>query len=252
PYGGTEQLRQACQDGLLQPWLPDITPDSLAEVDRIDGAATMLSQANPAFTPCILGWLRDQQQAAGVGRSWIKVAKLSCLTADDSRAEAQLWQLKCSRAEVQAVLLLRQMRQRLDVDSSGDTATDGHPLWQALTRRQQYDLFKQAGPAFPACALMAIALGAYRDRLTEMMQRFVDATDPIAHPTPLLTGHDLMAQLSLKPSPRIGQLLESLSLAHAEGKISDGPSAIEFARAWLVDHGDDGRDRKPESTRKLT
>lgn len=241
---GTKQLTSAWKDGLLKPWLPDVTADSLAEVARIDVATADLGRANPAFTSCVLSWLRDQQQAAGVGRSWLKVAKLSCLTADSSQAEAQLWQLKCSRAEVQSVLLLRQIRQHLIPDAK-DATTDVSLPWQSLTQRQQYELFKQSGDAFPACALVAMALGACGDRVTEMMHRFIDAADPIAHPDPLLTGHDLMAQLSMKPSPRMGQLLESLSIAHAEGKISDRPSAIAFAQAWIAGSGSDRSPEKP-------
>ncbi|MGF1514901.1 MAG: CCA tRNA nucleotidyltransferase [Elainellaceae cyanobacterium] len=229
PNAGTDQLIQSWRDGLLQPWLPDVSADSLAEVARIDGAARTLATANPAFGRSLDGWIRDQQQAAGVGRSWIKVAKLSCLTPNPARAESQLWRLKCSRAEVQAVLLLLELRGPLR-----EAAADG-ALWAGLTRRQQYELFKQVGAAFPAVALVAIALGVCCDRVIEMMQRFVDADDPVAHPNPLLTGHDLMAELDLKPSRQMGYLLESLSLAHAESKIFDAQTAIAFAQAWLQD-----------------
>lgn len=230
PEAGTDQLVQSWRDGLLRPWLPDITAAGLANVAAIDAAARELAIANPAFGRSIVGWIRDQQQAAGVGRSWIKVAKLSYLTPNPKTAEAQLWQLKCSRAEVQAVSLLLQLRQSLA------KATHSEVPWTSLTRRQQYDLFKWVGPALPAVVLVALASGACWDRSMELMQRFVDADDPVAHPNPLLSGHDLMAQLKLRPSPQMGVLLERLSLAHAEGDIYDAKTAIAFAENWLKDN----------------
>ncbi|MEO0409588.1 MAG: CCA tRNA nucleotidyltransferase [Cyanobacteria bacterium P01_A01_bin.135] len=227
PGRGTHQLTQAWQDGLLQPWLPDVSADSLAEVAQIDRAAEALIAHNPAFEPHLLSWPKAQQQAAGVGRSWMKVAKLSCLTHHPQRAEQQLWQLKCSRAEVQTVLLLLKIRQMLQ-------ASPFPPPWHTLTRLQQYGLFKQTGAAFPACAVLAIALGADAHSVANMMARFADPADPVAHPTPLLSGHDLIKQLALRPSPRIGQLLERLSEAHAEGVIDDADGALDLAEAWLA------------------
>ncbi len=230
PEAGTIQLVEAWRDGLLRPWLPDVTAQSLAEVAKVDAAFYGLAAANPEFGRSASGWIRDQHQAAGVGRSWIKVAKLSCLTPDLGRAEMQLWQLKCSRAEVQAVLLLLQLRQLL-VKDGGDSVSP----WATLGRRQQYELFKRVGPAFPAVALMAIALEVHHSRMADMMRRFIDPADPVAHPNPLLTGHQLMAQLDIRPSPQLGRLLERLALAHAEGEISDPQTAIAFAKAWLED-----------------
>lgn len=238
PGRGTHQLSQAWRDGLLQPWLPDIIPARLAEVASIDQAARDLVAVNADFAAHLTGWPKAQQQAAGVGRSWVKVAKLSCLTPNLQRAESQLWQLKCSRTEVQTVLLLLQMRRQ---------ATTSEVPWQNLTRLEQYGLFKQAGAAFPACATLAIALGAQIHDVAAMLSRFIDPADPVAHPTPLLSGHELIAKLALKPSPRIGELLERLAEAHAQGIIQDPDAALNLAKTWLIEAGSGGggRGRNP-------
>lgn len=220
---GTPMLKQAWEDGLLNIWLPHADSAGLAWIARIDEAAIALVQTDAEFGQVLTGWVRDQQQAAGTGRSWIKVAKLSCLVARDlDLAETELWALKCSRAEVQAILTLLCVRPQLRDDSL-----------TALTRREQYQFFRQVGSTFPAVAVLAIATGAPRSTVEPLVQRFLTATDPIAHPDPLVTGHDLMTQLHLKPGRRIGQLLEMLKVAHAEGAIATPDDALNLARQQL-------------------
>ncbi|NJM45476.1 MAG: hypothetical protein HC860_04315 [Alkalinema sp. RU_4_3] len=52
----------------------------------------------------------------------------------------------------------------------------------------------------------------------------------MAYPSAILTGQDLMRDLALTPSPKIGQILSALQLARAEGRIGDRITALAFAR----------------------
>lgn len=220
---GTPFLRQAWQDGLLTAWLPHATDAGLDQIERIDRAAQQLTTTESTLGLPLAGWLRDQQRVSGSGRSWLKVAKLSTLLADDLLlAEQELWHLKYSRAEVQAVLSVMAMLPQIQKMQQ-----------EPLSTREQYYLFRTIGSAFPALAVFAIALGIPLERIAVLIQHYLTPDDPIAHPSPLLSGRDLMAQLQLSPSPTIGQLLEAIQLARAEGKVTTQVEALEFARTLL-------------------
>lgn len=220
---GTPFLTLAWKDGLLSGWLPHATASGLEQVARVDEAAMLLGTTQFAVELELSGWLRDQHRVSGSGRSWLKVAKLAALLAPDLQiAEQELWQLKYSRAEVQAVLAVMSLLAQIQ------TLADA-----PLSPRDQYYLFRSIGAAFPALVVSGLAAGLPIATVAPLIERYLTPDDPIAHPSPLLTGRDLMAQLNLPPSPTIGHLLEAIQLARAEGKISTGLEALDFARTLI-------------------
>lgn len=210
---GSACLKLAWQDSLLASWLPHATAESLARIERMDQAAT-----DPRLALAL--------DASGVeSRNWLKLAKLAALlAADPATAELELWRLKYSRAEIQAVLAVVTSLPRLQALASES---------DSLSAAQQYHLFRQVGSAFPALAVSGLAAAVPVAIMTPLIDRYLTANDPIAHPSALLTGRDLIIQLRLQPSPIIGQLLEAIQLAHAEGKVSNRQEALEFARSLL-------------------
>ena len=221
---GTSLLIKAWQDGLLQHWLPHATTRSLTQLKEVDQAVIALHQTCPAFDTELLSWVRDQQKTSGTARSWLKVAKLACLVAPDPQvAEQELWRLKYSRAEVQAVSSLRKFLPQMQAVSH---------LTQSL--RNQYFFFQGIGAIFPALAVLTVALGTPIEAFIPLVERFLDPTDPVAHPIPSLTGRDLMNALNLPAGPQIGRLLEAIQLAQAEGKISTHQDALHFAEVLLA------------------
>jgi tRNA nucleotidyltransferase (CCA-adding enzyme) len=235
---GTLWLTAAWEDGLLQSWFPLATAASLAQVAAIDRRVGILQETWIAFSDLLRRNIRhgasdkpEFPKAAGSIRTWIMVAKLASLMPPQPQlAEAQLWRLKYSRAEIQAV----------------STVVKGLPQLQTLTTEldwslaEQYFFFQSIGAAFPALALLAIAASIPLGAIAPLMQRFLNPDDPVAHPAPLVTGQDLMMGLNLSAGPRIGQLLAALQLARAEGKIHDRDSALALAQAWLVEEKGEG------------
>jgi tRNA nucleotidyltransferase (CCA-adding enzyme) len=215
---GTPFLRKAWEDGLLTHWLPHTTASRLDWVQCIDQAAIDLE--SNLFGLNLSGWTRDQQRVSGTGRSWLKIAKLSALVSHDPRlTEPELWRLKYSRAEMQAVLAVIRCL----------PLVQPHVL-PTLSLGEQYNLFRQVGTAFPALAGLAVAIGTPLESVTPLVQRFLTLDDPVAHPKPLLTGRDLMASLQLPPGPQIGQLLEAIQLAQAEGKVHTREQSLALAQ----------------------
>jgi tRNA nucleotidyltransferase (CCA-adding enzyme) len=217
---GTIALTRAWQDGLFAHWLPHATAASLARVAAVDQAAIALKDSWHELK--LTGWTKDQQKAT---RSWSKIAKLACLVDRDPQiAEAELWHLKYSRSEVQAVLTV--MRAAAQIPQ-GSLPTDLNLA--DLSLREQYFLFRGMGTAFPAWVLVAIAVGVEVGAIEPLIKRFLTLNDPVAHPVPPLTGRDLMTTLKLSPGPQIGQLLEAVQLAQAEGQINSHQEALDFA-----------------------
>jgi tRNA nucleotidyltransferase (CCA-adding enzyme) len=219
---GTPFLTLAWRDGLLQHWLPYTTATSLTLVERIDHAAIALEGRWPSFSSELSGWVRDQQKASGASRSWLKIAKLASITAPDPQtAEQELWRLKYSRTEVQAVLTVIKFVPQLQADVAH------------MPLRDQYFLFQGVGSAFPALAVLAVGLGLSLEAIAPLVQRFLTPNDPVAHPVLPVTGRDLMTALQLPAGPQIGHLLQAIQLAQAEDKIVTTDDALNFAQQLL-------------------
>ncbi|NJO08942.1 MAG: CCA tRNA nucleotidyltransferase [Leptolyngbyaceae cyanobacterium SL_1_1] len=216
---GSTQLMACCRDQLLQGWLPQITADSLQTVTAIDAAYADLAADWPDYASLLAGWFKEQS-VPGMHRSWLKAAKISqLLTPDVAIAETELVHLKYSRAEQQAVLATLRNQHRLAPLRS-----------RSLSIREQYELFQDVGQSFFSLSVLAIALGYPTEQIYALTQRFLQPQDPVAHPTTLVSGRTLMQKLQLRPGRHIGQLLESIRLAHAEGKVTNPDEALDWAQ----------------------
>ena len=220
---GTRFLHMAWDDGLFCTWLPHATATGMERVAQMDEAAIALETRWPVLGAELAGWLRDQQKVSGLGRSWMRIAKLTALVSPDAaEAEAELRNLKYSRNEIHAVqTVLRYLPQVPAV------------VQPSATAKEQYFFFQGVGAAFGALSVVALASGISEAAIAPLVARYLDPNDAIAHPHPLLTGRDLMTQLHLPPGPKIGQLLEVLQLARAEGKIATPAEALDLATHWM-------------------
>ena len=216
---GTPLLKEAWVDGILNTWLPQVEAEQLRQLQAIDQAAAQLHERWPDYSCLLLGWIKEKS-TPGLHRSWFKATKLSQLLPQAPElAEAVLVQLKYSRAEQQAIISVLEGWQYLRQAVSGGS----------LTARQQYYLFKRAGAAFVGVALLGLAYDLPPWVMGPLMERFLNPNDPVAHPRNLISGRDLIQKLGLKPGPQIGQLLEAVQLAQAEGAVSTPNEAL----AWV-------------------
>ncbi len=250
---GTAWLTAAWQDGLLQDWFPDATLPSLERVAAIDATAQQLEETCPALWVELVSPLRTAARTGGRStpdrtnpdrtnpdrtssdrtgpdpkpsgstRTWLTTAKLtSLLPSQPAAAEAQLRKLKYSRTEIHAASTVLKFLPQLQVPETAAEAL--------RSPRQQYFFFQDAGPAFPAIAVSALSLGTPTPIVESLSQHFLCPDSPIAHPTPLVTGQDLMATLNIPPGPHIGRLLAEIQLARAEGQVGSAIEALKWAR----------------------
>lgn len=220
---GSTQLGSILRNQLLTFCLPRFDDESVRRVRAIDRSVASLRSTHPAYARILCDWIKPVP--SGCYRSWIKAAKLSCLLSPNvADANQELLQLKYSRFEAQIILRLIKARAAIDQLCNGP-----------MERSQQFFLFKAAGSAFLAIALLALSRGVEMSVLEPMIERFLDPDDAIAHAQPLLNGKLLMQQLKIAPGPKIGKLLAAVERAQAEGKIKTQTDAI----AWVKKHSAD-------------
>jgi tRNA nucleotidyltransferase (CCA-adding enzyme) len=220
---GTPLLIQAWDDGLLTTWLPQVEDLQLKQLQVIDQVAAQLHERWPEYARLLRGWIKEKT-TPGLHRSWLKATKLSQLLPENLElAEQTLANLKYSRAEQQAVLSVlsgwQYLRQALALGE--------------LSARQQYHLFKLTGAGFVGVALLGLASGLPKTIMTSLMERYLNPHDPVAHPQTLISGRDLIQDLALKPGPQIGELLEAVQLAQAEGLVSNRDEALDWIKSQL-------------------
>jgi len=222
---GTTWLTTAYQDGLLHDWFPAASSHSLMQIAAMDRAADALSQTWPVLQTQLLN--RVNQYHSGTDRrTLLATAKLIGLVSfNPQQAREDLRRLKYSRAEIDLVVLLLQFLPQIQ-----------SLFLERMNRRQQYFFFQKVGQAFPALALVAVAWGTPVSAISPLIERFLTPHDPVAHPTPLVTGKDLIKQLQLRPGPQIGHLLRQLQVAQAEETVTTTWEALALART-LVDLG---------------
>lgn len=210
-------LQAAWEDGLLANWFSSATRSHLNLLANVGLAAATLSQTFPD-----LGVELSQVVREPLKITWLGIAKLACLVSPNPElAEIELERLTYSRTEIKAVTTALKLLPQLKQSSI------------QMPLAEQYFLFNTAKAVFPVVAVLAVAAGVSVDAIAFLINRYLDPHDLVAHPTPLVTGKDLMQALKLPSSPVIGELLLQIQLAQIEGKVSTPAEAIAFASRLL-------------------
>jgi tRNA nucleotidyltransferase (CCA-adding enzyme) len=215
---GTPWLTAAWEDNLLQSWFPDATAQSLAQVDAIDRSVIGLEKTWPQLGEEL------RVLVSGKSASSLSLSKLAFLLPSvPEAAQEQLMSLKYSRAEIRTVIIALQYLPQLLSHATSQRSV-----------KEQYFFFQDVGSVFPALTVLAVASGMPVDEITPLINRYLTPNDPVAHPTPLVTGNELMRNLNLPASPQVGKLLTAIGVARAEGRISTPREALELA-AQIID-----------------
>lgn len=213
----SQWLVATIEDELLSGWLK--IPVNVAfknQLAQFDRSFELVKQHYPALAIELERPVRDT-----ISTTRRSIGKLTIfLSSELIVATEQLLRLAFSSAEIQVVT----------------NAIDYLPqlLRSELSLSEQYFWFKSVGNDFPLLIVLAIASGVKLGELVDLIDRYLDPHSQVAHPTSLVSGHDLTRSLSIAPSPMIGKLLTEIQLARIVGKISTSDEAIEFARELLA------------------
>jgi len=201
---GHKWLVAAIADGLLEFWLPSINSS------QIEQLKTLTEGIEYCFR---LGL--DLPELA------ILVHLATLVATKPAIAEQELSKLKYARAQIKGVVKTVRYLPQLQQMSN------------PMSLREQYFWFLAVKDIFPVLIARAIATGVSLKIIEPLIERYIEPTDPVAHPQSLVTGNDLIKQLNLKPSPVIGKLLTEIQIAQIESKITTPQQAIEFANSLL-------------------
>ncbi len=213
----SQWLVATIEDELLSGWLK--IPVNVAfktQLAQFDRSFELINHHYPALAIELERPVRDT--ISTTRRSIGKLTRL--LSPDLAAATEQLLRLAFSSAEIQVVTNAINYLPKI--------------LQSELSLSEQYFWFKSVGNDFPLLIVLAIANGVELVKLVSLIDRYLDPDSQVAHPTALVSGHDLIESLSIAPSPIIGKSLTEIQLARIMGKISTPDEAIEFARELLI------------------
>ncbi len=199
---GHRGLALACSSGLLEPW------------------ASSWPGSGPGADPDALS--PERARACGLNPQESEAAlPLARLAAVFDRAALE--RLRSSRRLQGRCGQLRRWRQRLGASADQAEATLG-----SMGEAERLALHRQLEVDLPALALQLppeLAVG--------WMDRWRDPGDTLFHPRPPLDGRDLQRDLGLTASPRLGELIDHLTLERAFGRLDNRAEALEAAKRWL-------------------
>jgi tRNA nucleotidyltransferase (CCA-adding enzyme) len=209
-------LVMAMADGVLSAWLnPQPSSDLASKLMAVAQSYQLITNVYPELSRLLVAPIRET-----IDISQLAIAKLIYLLPSDRvTVVSRLHTLNVSSGESKLIL----------------TAIDCLPRLIAgnLSLTDLYFWFQSVGKAVPLLMILALAQGIMMETLKPIIDRYIDPLDLIAHPTPILTGDDLIAILNIPPSPIIGKLLTAIHLARINGEISDRDDAIIFAKEFL-------------------
>lgn len=212
---GTPWLIAAYQDNLLSVWFPSVTSEKLEQLLAVENWVEKLGNIWEKLGNEIQEAVSDTLKT-----SWLSLAKLACLVSSDpQQAEAELINLKYSRAEIKSVTCALKALPKIEAGE--------------MSLSEQYFFFLEARKNFPAVGALAIPERVQLDVISNLIERYLNPDDQVAHPTGLVTGTELMAALNLASGQQIGLLLTQIQLARIEGKISTPTEAIKLASQLL-------------------
>lgn len=199
-------------DELLTGWLEiPVKPDFKNQLAQLERSIELIKQHCPTLDREL-----DLALRPTISTSRKAIGKFTILLSPNLElATTQLLRLTFSSVEIQVVTTLINYLPPL--------------LSKELSLREQYFWFQSVSSHFPLLIVMALAQGVELVSLQYLIDGYLDPHNQVAHPTPLISGHDLMKALKLSPSPTIGKLLTEIQVARIIGKVTTHTDAIEFA-----------------------
>ncbi|MDS3859817.1 CCA tRNA nucleotidyltransferase [Thermosynechococcaceae cyanobacterium BACA0444] len=224
-------LRWAWEDGGFAHWLPQIDETGLQNLARLE---TWQRDKAPQWQNLDSFLAEPLLTNPGPGeprkRTLGNLSKLACLLHSQPEPTIIQQTLSCltySNREIKLIQALLASLSQLTPCLADD-------------RRWQFFLFRQIDRAWPGLVLLAVGSGIAPEKIESLHQAWLDPENPIAHPPCLLTGADLIQDFGLTPGPLIGEILQYVLEAQAQGNLMTPMEARAWVRAYLEAGGNQG------------
>jgi tRNA nucleotidyltransferase/poly(A) polymerase len=160
-------------------------------------------------------------------------------------AAARARELRLSNDEIARMTAIIKNHMRVHFHSSRKDGEDKDP-----SRRAIYRFFHDCGEAGVDLILLALAdvRATHGNNLTQetwaaslevcriLLENYWEKPEETVFPPRLMDGNEVMRELELKPSPRVGAVLEAIREAQATGKVSTREEAVAFGKKWLEEN----------------
>jgi putative nucleotidyltransferase with HDIG domain len=257
---GTEWFLTAHQDGVLQPWLPELADlekipanlhhhlpllehtfevvrqvdQVLAELDLRDGLAQILADRRTVYVTTKLGALLHDIAKPVTYSLDPETGKSSFYQHEkigSAMTKEMLTRLKFSREEIRWVTALVEMHLRT-----------GQLVMQGASDRALYRLMRDAAEKLPA--LVVLSLADRRSTCGEAVTAEMQTQSTLFHQDllarywappaakPFLSGKDLIEHLGLTPGPAFKEILQAVQEAQALGEVQNPEEALALAQRF--------------------
>jgi tRNA nucleotidyltransferase (CCA-adding enzyme) len=188
---------------------------ALQELKALDLLAPWQELPAPGFGGVLAG--ADPETTASCLTTQERDQALPLLRLTTCLSDQGLQALRFSRRQQQRCARLRQWLHRDDGKAFG-----------SLPEAERLTLHRTLEDDLPAL-ILTLPL----PEREEWLQRWRNDDDPLFHPRPPVDGRTLQESLSIPQGPRLGELLQHLSLERAFGRLHHREEALEAARLWL-------------------
>jgi tRNA nucleotidyltransferase (CCA-adding enzyme) len=221
---GTFWLKTAWEDGLLGQFFIYATRESVDKLIAVDPAVQAIGENWLQLGEQLEKPIRDSMKTR-----WLDIAKLGCLVNPAPEiAERELGEMTYSRVEIRSVITALRLFPQMKQASS-------------MSLREQYYWFREVGVVFSSTIVLALVQDMLNTKFQKhslelyrpLVERYLNPDDLVAHPSPLVTGKEVIVALNIPPSPLVGDILQEIAIAQAEGKVNDSQGALALARKLI-------------------
>ena len=153
--------------------------------------------------------------------------------------------LKCIvRGHLRVHDMARRMLEK-GTQAQGHARSAGSP-----SRRTIYRFFRDTREAGVDIVLLSLAdlratyehtlpedlWGAELDVARILLENYFERPEEVVKPKSLLNGHEVMQAFDLRPSPRVGAVIEAIREAQATGEVGTRDEAVAFGELWLKEN----------------
>jgi len=254
-----------------QPHYLDVFEHSLETVGQLEEVVEALDgyegEGELSLVPLLLSPFSHQlivhlSQPISDDRPRLTVLKLAALLHDvgkpatksiDDEGDIHFYDHEREGAEV-AGAILRRLRFGGDEVALAKTVVANHmrpcllAREEVVTRRAVYCFFRDTGDAGVDTLLLCLAdhlatwgpelrIARWRRRVefvASMLADYYERHQQVIAPPRLINGHDLMEEFGLEEGPRIGELLEAVREAQAEGEVRTKEAALALVEELLT------------------
>jgi poly(A) polymerase len=179
------------------------------------------------------------------GKSTVQVSNLSgqiTYEGHDSAAEAIVKEaarkIRLSENEVSVITLMVKEHMKFNQFSQAGVLPDNREIHSYYKKNRSYGI--------DLCFIaLANIIGTYQHALDQdiwlekvnlarvLMEAYFEKYDKVVNPPKILSGSDIMKNFNLEPGKQVGELLEEVQAAQAEGKITTKAEAMSYIKSLI-------------------